>query len=1119
MKKLMSLILVLALALSAVGVMAAEEGLTVTVNGVETPLDVADVDGTVYLPLRALCESMGCQVGWEGETQTATVIMGGSKIEIPIGESFVRRDGLKTAVPAANRVIDGKTYVCADAVKGFGGAYTLENNVLAVSAPVLDGKYVRVVHKASGRVLAPQDGSKNDSAAILAEEPNDEDYQVWKLVSRGGGMYRLENRSTSRAIDVPSDSKDPGRSLIQYGITGGTNQYYSFIGQGDGSYLVQCGSSKLYVTVDAEGKVTQEELTGGDGQLFTLDEVEYGDAASQAAAAQPTEADPLGGRYFVIYHIGGPAKGGAEPVSVRSLSARPGALGLDYGKSVWHFILRGKGRYVIADETDSLMLNGAAVEEMDLSSAPEYEIVPIENTNGGYYIKSGENYLTYYFVGDGHDGFEFAPLKSGGKPDYSQIFTLGAPVPAAETSKAIGGRYMAVVSAATDKALDIEDASAADSAKVTAANYYVGDACQRWTFVQRSADSYVLINKNSGKAIDIPGGSEEPGIGAIQYSPNYNDNQVFAVESDGETCRLRNKNSGLYLTVTEAGVTQEEKSDSADQRFILRDTGESDIKLMGATATLFLLKGEDAVNNVKLQWSGVPDCRYRIFRSEDGRNYEYVTSTGGLTVDDYGLEIGKTYTYRVYAMSGGVSMGYAQTTAVTPYYLPADLKSASNLEPSNLDTPSSLRGKDGTYYRLEQWGRDDGGSGFGRLMLYTSQDGVNYSEPEEVLNYKEILAHETCKDFDMVRFESNNYAYNPVTNQLVFIAHMEGDGGYGTARTSFVTGTPGERFTFHGAYRPGGTDDTRDLNIFIDDYNNTAYLMAAIYGNASMGIYRLNPEWSGIEERVAVVNENRWRELPNIIKVNGIYYLFTSGTAGWYPTPGKYNSAANMAGPWSDMRSVGNTTTFSGQSGAVFALKKGGANYIMAPYRWMYYWQDSIMKSTQVRRYPITVSDGYAFYDFFEELLYDYDRDILVPVQRGRIISQDKPAGEEGMAKLKGLANDGNYDSKWATDTKWPYTWEVDLGESYSLTQAQISWMIWNSSEAYYQYIIEGSEDGVNYTTLVDHSSGYTDYGFTVDELSGRARYVRVTVLDAKLRSSDENNYPSELYEIKILGK
>ena len=108
-------------------------------------------------------------------------------------------------------------------MKGFGGAYTLENNVLAVSAPVLDGKYVRVVHKASGRVLAPQDGSKNDSAAILAEEPNDEDYQVWKLVSRGGGMYRLENRSTSRAIDVPGDSKDPGRSLIQYGITGGAN--------------------------------------------------------------------------------------------------------------------------------------------------------------------------------------------------------------------------------------------------------------------------------------------------------------------------------------------------------------------------------------------------------------------------------------------------------------------------------------------------------------------------------------------------------------------------------------------------------------------------------------------------------------------------------------------------------------------------------------------------------------------------------------------------------------------------------------------------------------------------------------------------------------------------------
>ena len=175
-------------------------------------------------------------------------------------------------------------------------------------------------------------------------------------------------------------------------------------------------------------------------------------------------------------------------------------------------------------------------------------------------------------------------------------------------------------------------------------------------------------------------------------------------------------------------------------------------------------------------------------------------------------------------------------------------------------------------------------------------------------------------------------------------------------------------------------------------------------------------------------------------------------------------------------------------------------------------WKDATVKTTQSLRMPITVSDGYAFYDYFEELLYNWEEDVLVPVQRGRNLSQNKPTSYGKNA------NDGNYKSQWSVDTAWPYSWEVDLGHSYNINQVQISWFIRIGSEPYYNYIIEGSEDGVNYTTLVDKTSGYTDYGFTVDNCMGKARYVKVTVTGAKPRSG-ENNYPSTFYEIKVLGR
>ena len=538
---------------------------------------------------------------------------------------------------------------------------------------------------------------------------------------------------------------------------------------------------------------------------------------------------------------------------------------------------------------------------------------------------------------------------------------------------------------------------------------------------------------------------------------------------------------------------------------------------MGATVTPFVIKGENDVKHARLQWNDVSGASaYDIFRSVDNGEYEFINSVEGIIVDDYSLEMGHEYCYRIYAMNGSTVVAWAQTKSFEPYEKPS-VKVSGNLSSSGFSTPSSgLRDKDGVYYKISQNKRTDGGSGFGYMTIKTSTDGSNYSSSKTVLTIEDILAHETCSEIEDIRFESVNIRYNPKANNFGFIAHAEkGSGGYSFARIFLATYTPGDdKMVFHGALRPGG-DDVRDLSTYVDD-DGTGYIIGATHGNADLAIYRLKDDWSGIDKRVALINQGKWRELPSVIKVDGIYYLFTSGCAGWYPTPGMYNSATSMSGPWSELRRACNTTTFSSQSGYTFSLKTGVDNFIMNSYRWMSNWKDATVRKNVSIRMPITLSDGYAFYDYFEELQYNWDENRLIPAQRGRIVSQSMPNLRGYNWDIRSNANDGKYLSEWAVD-EWPYVWEVDLGQSYNLAQMQISWKIHNGAEAYYNYKIEGSIDGSDYVMLCDKTKGYTDYGFTVNNITGKARYVRLTVEKANPRS--EKDYAATLLEVKVIAQ
>ncbi|WP_145326121.1 discoidin domain-containing protein [Paenibacillus xylanexedens] len=529
-------------------------------------------------------------------------------------------------------------------------------------------------------------------------------------------------------------------------------------------------------------------------------------------------------------------------------------------------------------------------------------------------------------------------------------------------------------------------------------------------------------------------------------------------------------------------------------------------------ATLFVLKNESEVSNAKIHWAPVTGATaYELYRSENNAPYTLLQTLTGITTDDYDLNIGSTYKYQVKAYGGTSFIASAVSPEYTPYSLPENLTTFDNTTQSTLMLPNELKVGD-TYYRFNFVQKSSGG--FGEMIQQTSTDDITYGNDKVVLSYTDH------PDLANSKFEGINILYHAPTNKFVFWAHYENSTDYTLARVSVASATPGENFTFHKSFRPEG-NESRDISIFKDD-DDSAYLISTANNNSDTILYKLTSDWLDVDHQVSVIYQNQHRELPKMIKKDGIYYLFSSQAAGWYPSIPLYSSATSIDGDWSELRTIGNTSTFSAQSGSVMRVKPNtGNNVVMVAYRWMFGWAGTQNGTTEERLLPVWFSDGYAFYDYFDQVLYNTSDDVVVPVQNGKLLSQGKPATAQTATGTNpaSYANDGNYQTEWiGTGSSWPHWWKVDLGSVQQLNNVQISWWMQKGSEGFYKYKIETSTDNVNWTVALDRTNN-TSYGFTSDTLSSTAaRYVRINMQNAALHNNPNNWYTPRLWEVKIFG-
>jgi hypothetical protein len=177
--------------------------------------------------------------------------------------------------------------------------------------------------------------------------------------------------------------------------------------------------------------------------------------------------------------------------------------------------------------------------------------------------------------------------------------------------------------------------------------------------------------------------------------------------------------------------------------------------------------------------------------------------------------------------------------------------------------------------------------------------------------------------------------YNASTGKFVMWMHKENGVDYSEARAAVaVSDTVDGNYTYQGSFQPLGQYMSRDITTFVDT-DGTGYMVSAARENYDLQIYKLTADYTGIDSLVA----NPWvgghREAPALFKRNGVYFMLTSAATGWNANQQQYATATSIAGPWTAMADVGDSTTYNSQTAYVLPVQgTSGTSYLYMGDRW-----------------------------------------------------------------------------------------------------------------------------------------------------------------------------------------
>ena len=564
------------------------------------------------------------------------------------------------------------------------------------------------------------------------------------------------------------------------------------------------------------------------------------------------------------------------------------------------------------------------------------------------------------------------------------------------------------------------------------------------------------------------------------------------------------------------------------------------------SAQPFELEGESSVDNFKLHWNSFSGASYyRLFRSEssNGSWSEVIQKKSrqripGTMYDVYDAQ-NTTYYYKVQAFSSANKV-LAETAAVkcVPFSDTTVSDIFDNTVQSLVNKPADEIFTDGKYWRyiysrsadnavsyteqysLTGYPNDDEWitteNGFNGIVISGNPD--DFSDGTANPRYCEYLSAD-YNSGNGCKLESTSYIVRK-DGTVVNWSHYENGINYTLSEVFCLYTVPGSGImkAASAPFKPQG-NSSRDLTSFVDS-DGSAYIISSV---SSQIMYKLTEDYLDVSDALPITLSSSSREAPCLRKVGDFYYLFSSESAGWYPTQGAYQSSAKIKKLADEtLVSVGNRTTFGAQSGQI---EKIGENYYMLANRWSQGWRyhdpaiptDSYLGTSGIafaqRMLPIQFCSGYAFYDYYPQIKYDYAQGLVIPVQKGKLLSigcdtsrtttsaDDYPSSNavDGISSAATASSPswGTYNG-YAPSSNAAYDFVVTLDKSAYIKEVDVTFKNYNGSESASQYKIEASVDGSSWTTIKDRSDNYI-IGFNEnlidsDYSTTKYKYVRISV-------------------------
>lgn len=398
---------------------------------------------------------------------------------------------------------------------------------------------------------------------------------------------------------------------------------------------------------------------------------------------------------------------------------------------------------------------------------------------------------------------------------------------------------------------------------------------------------------------------------------------------------------------------------------------------------------------------------------------------------------------------------------------------------------------------------DGSGAGFGPAQLWTSKDFVNWTLMP--MNWPD--SHWIWAPDVMQSANDGKYYY-------LYCQPCQLHLGVGETPRGPWTNVLGESEAVLVPDRFVTNAITLDGQTFVDD-DGSVYMYWGtwgIYPGFGCGAGKLNPDMKTFSETRLIPNTEAtdFFEAPFVIKRNGTYYfMYSSGSCHDDTYRVQYATSKHPMGPYTYKGCILETNadgTVHGP-GHHSILQDGNDYYIL------YHRHDNPHSNRGFHRQLC-----------LDKLEFDKKGNIkpVVPTHEGIGTLAPSVLKSENIAyqaKVKASSYyDDNFKPEYAVDdnngTLWrPLTcgqeWiEIDLGEPKDF---KTIWTQWEYGTQFYQYLIETSLDGQNWTVFADKRDNHLAGSPMVDFGDAKAQYVRIKFLNGQ-----KAGFPGAIWNVKI---